>query len=262
MTDFQQIQQNFCQYIRQPQDNIPELLDVDSEKLAIYREIMLNNVSNFIDIVFPISQNLLGKTLWQQLKHEFFAKSQNQSPFYMDIADQFKDYLIETQHSVLSEYIWFAELLQYEWLDVYVDRVELPDVLPNLTMANPQTVWQLSTQVWILVYQYPVYQWDLQTTLAQVNEQINQQIPAIIMVWRNVDDHICRQVISPMLAIVVEQLNQQPLNYQQVMEIVRLHFSYVDDVLTEQLIAIYQQLFDWQLLTEPLAETPRNAWLI
>ena len=63
--------------------------------------------------------------------------------------------------------------------------------------------WQLSTQVWVLVYQYPVYTW---TTL-MIPEQV-EPMPGAIMVWRDEQDKVCIEQLSPLFAMVIEQLTQ------------------------------------------------------
>lgn len=68
-----------------------------------------------------------------------------------------------------QEYPWLAELLQYEWLELYLDTLEIT----KQYIEAP--IWQLKTQVWVLVYQYPVYRWAL-------NQTELEQAPSAIMV--------------------------------------------------------------------------------
>ena len=92
-----------------------------------------------------------------------------------------------------------AELLQYEWLELYLDTLEIED-----KQFIDTAVWQLTTQVWVLVYQYPVYRWTL-------NQTDFEQDPSAIMVWRNQDDQVCVEPLSPLFAYLIEKLNQAPL---------------------------------------------------
>ena len=63
--------------------------------------------------------------------------------------------------------------------------------------------WQLTTKVWVLVYQYPVYLWSTLMTPEQV-----ELMPGAIMVWRDEQDKVCIEQLSPLFAMVIEQLNQ------------------------------------------------------
>ena len=195
---FQESQQQFCHWIRDPKQSIPQ--SFDTERMHVYRELLFNNVSSFINLVYPVARSILPEQRWQFLLEEFFQKSLNQSPSYNDISLQFREYLEEQQHPVLQEYPWLAELLQYEWLELYLDTLEIAE---KQYIEAP--VWQLKTQVWVLVYQYPVYRWTL-------NQTDFEQDPSAIMVWRDQDDQVCVEALSPLFAQLIEQLSQAPLS--------------------------------------------------
>ena len=194
---FQDTQNAFCNWIRDPKQPIPS--SFETERMRVYRELLFNNVSSFVDLVYPVARSILPKPTWQQLLEEFFQKSTNQSPFYNDISLQFREYLSDQQHPVLHSYPWLAELLQYEWLELYLDTVDIPK--RQFTQAP---LWQFKTQVWVLVYQYPVCRWTL-------NQTDFEQDPSAIMVWRNQDDQVCVEPLSPLFAYLIEKLNQAPL---------------------------------------------------
>ncbi|MHA3103918.1 DNA-binding domain-containing protein [Acinetobacter sp. ANC 3791] len=208
--DFQQVQHQFCQAIRQADP--AQLLQLQPERLQLYRELLLNNITSFIDNVYPIAKSLLPESLWRQLIHDFFAQEQCQSPFYNEISLQFRDYLSREQPAVLEQYPWLAELLQYEWLELYLDTVELSDS----ALENSEQ-WQLTTQIWVLVYQYPVYQWQLGIEC--------QPQPSAIMAWRDVQDQIQVDVLHPVMAILIEQLSQGPQSTEQLTQVLEQYFS-------------------------------------
>ncbi|ADY81180.1 hypothetical protein BDGL_000594 [Acinetobacter pittii PHEA-2] len=195
-TSFQTMQRQFCDWIRDPDLEIPQALPV--QRMQIYRDLLFNNVSSFINLVYPVARAMLPELKWQQVLSEFFQKAECHSPLYNDISLEFREYLTEQQHPILQEYPWLAELLQFEWIELYLDTVEIEDVVLHENYA-----WQLSTQVWVLVYQYPVYTW---TTL-MIPEQV-EPMPGAIMVWRDEQDKVCIEQLSPLFAMVIEQLTQ------------------------------------------------------
>ena len=203
----QQTQQAFCAWIRDPRSDLPA--EFVTERMQVYRTLLFNNVSSFINLVYPIARTLLSETKWQSLLQDFFQNAQNQSPFYNDISLQFREYLDEQQHPVLQEYPWLAELLQYEWLELYLDTLEIAE---KQYIEAP--VWQLKTQVWVLVYQYPVYRWAL-------NQTELEQAPSAIMVWRNLADQVCVEALSPLFAQLIEQLSQAPLSELELGKLIR-----------------------------------------
>lgn len=193
---FQTMQQQFCDWIRDPNLELPQALP--AERMHIYRDLLFNNVCSFIDLVYPVARAMLPELKWQQLLSEFFQKAQCRSPLYNDISLEFREYLSNQQHPILQEYPWLAELLQFEWLELYLDTVEIEKVV-----LQENYDWQLTTKVWVLVYQYPVYTWTTLMTPEQV-----EPMPGAIMVWRDEQDKVCIEQLSPLFAMVIEQLTQ------------------------------------------------------
>ncbi|WP_333641132.1 putative DNA-binding domain-containing protein [Acinetobacter johnsonii] len=228
---FQDTQNAFCNWIRDPKQPIPS--SFETERMRVYRELLFNNVSSFVDLVYPVARSILPKPTWQQLLEEFFQKSTNQSPFYNDISLQFREYLSDQQHPVLQSYPWLAELLQYEWLELYLDTVEIEE-----KTFSPASAWQLNTHIWILVYQYPVYLWTTE-------QQYFEHSPSAVMVWRNHHDQVCVEPLSPLFACLIEQLNLKALTEQELKQLI---YTTVPD-LSEQ--EVEQQL---KLLSERFTE--------
>ena len=227
----QQTQQAFCAWIRDPRSDLPA--EFVTERMQVYRTLLFNNVSSFINLVYPIARTLLSETKWQSLLQDFFQNAQNQSPFYNDISLQFREYLDEQQHPVLQEYPWLAELLQFEWLELYLDTVEIEE-----KTFSPASAWQLNTHIWILVYQYPVYLWTTE-------QQYFEHSPSAVMVWRNHHDQGCVEPLSPLFACLIEQLNLKALTEQELKQLI---YTTVPD-LSEQ--EVEQQL---KLLSERFTE--------
>lgn len=193
---FQTMQQQFCDWIRDPNLELSQALP--AERMHIYRDLLFNNVCSFIDLVYPVARAMLPELKWQQLLSEFFQKAESHSPLYNDISLEFREYLTDQQHPILQEYPWLAELLQFEWLELYLDTVEIEDVVLHENYA-----WQLTTKVWVLVYQYPVYTWTTLTTLEQV-----ELAPGAVLVWRDEQDKVCIEQLSPLFAMLIEQLTE------------------------------------------------------
>ena len=167
--------------------------------MQVYRDLLFNNICSFINLVYPVARTMLPEDQWQALLEEFFQKSDCQSPFYNEISLQFREYLSDQQHPILKEYLWLEELLQFEWLELYLDTVEIDEK----TLVQDGT-WQLTTLVWVLVYQYPVYLWTMEMSVAQI-----EQMPNVIMVWRDDQDQVCVESLSPLHALLIELIHQK-----------------------------------------------------
>ena len=199
--DFQAQQQQFCAWLRDPTQQ-PMPADVSPARMHIYRELLYHNVCNFIDMVYPIAQKLVGQAQWHAWQQQFFANYRCSSPFYLDISLHFRDFLQEdgATSDQLVRYPWLHELLQYEWLELYLDTMSnsMPNSMPDYqhdhqshhqSIAQPaMTTWQLTRPIWVLVYQYPVYQWHTGMPLDDINTV--SALPSAIMVWRAADHSV------------------------------------------------------------------------
>ncbi|MCU4582179.1 putative DNA-binding domain-containing protein [Acinetobacter gyllenbergii] len=206
---FHTTQRQFCDWIRDPELELPQ--NFSAQRMQVYRDLLFNNVCSFINLVFPVARSMLTEPKWQPLLAEFFQKSQCQSPLYNDISLQFREYLSTQQHPALQEFPWLAELLQYEWLELYLDTVEIE--MPILTEDQD---WQLTTQVWILAYQYPVYRWTTTMKLEQV-----EPVPSAILVWRDDLDQVCVEVVSPLYAAMIELIQQNKVIEQALQQLIK-----------------------------------------
>lgn len=242
-TSFQTMQRQFCDWIRDPDLELPQALP--AQRMQIYRDLLFNNVSSFIDLVYPVARAMLPELKWQQLLSEFFQKAECHSPLYNDISLEFREYLTDQQHPILQDYPWLAELLQFEWLELYLDTVEIEDVVLHENYA-----WQLSTKVWVLVYQYPVYMWTTLTTLEQV-----ELAPGAVMVWRDEQDKVCIEQLSPLFAMLIEQLTENITLTEH--DIYTLIQSILTD-LSESEIYLQIQELKALLIRMRLIQTPHN----
>ncbi|WP_336938543.1 DNA-binding domain-containing protein [Acinetobacter modestus] len=240
VSTFQATQQQFCNWIREPSAERTKICDLD--RMQIYRDLLFNNMCSFINLVYPIARSILPVDQWQLLLEEFFQKAKCQSPFYNDISLQFRDYLTENQHPVLSQYPWLEELLQFEWLELYLDTLEIEDI--NIV---EKTSWQLRHKVWILVYQFPVYAWTVDTTLSDI-----ELMPSAIMVWRDHQDKVRLERLSPLFAMLIEQMNLRIYSELELHDLIKLIApTFSEQEITIQLNQLAATLTNLGLLNHP-----------
>lgn len=199
LLDFQYTQQQFCRELRSA---APDSELIDQTRLQVYQHLLRNNINTFINTCYPISQQLLGESVWSDLAEEFFAHSRCDSPFYYDISLAFREYLDTVAHPILVQYPWLRELLHVEWMELHVDLAEFDWPLPQAVDLDGSAAYQLSVPIWVLAYQWPVYQWTREITLAQIGEPV----PSCIVVWRSREHHLQQVQISPIAAFLMEQM--------------------------------------------------------
>lgn len=210
--NFQDVQLAFCQAVRKPQNDLSTVVQgVAVDRMQVYQELLYNNVSNFIETVFPVARSLIDTEKWQALKRDFFANAHCESPFYLDISKQFLDYLQTNNVSELQHYPWLLELLHVEWMELHVELADFdwPETSVLLQasqldqLATDQQI-SFSVPLWVLGYQWTVYEW-------RIGHKVDGELPApsFLLVWRDCDDDRCQQVISPLYAFLIDVMQQQ-----------------------------------------------------
>ncbi len=211
--NFQSHQHAFTQWIRHP-DEAPLPIGISSQRMNTYRNLIFNNIESFVEHTFPIAKALLPNELWRSLIDEFFQYGQCDSPYYYDISLHFKEFLEQdifdsessTDSSPLnhlknlhSDYPWLRELMQYEWMELYVEMAEVE-------WQNDNPDLQLKTTCWILAYQYPVHTWAVNTTADEIQVQ-----PSCLLVFRDQKFMTHVYPIHPMWAFIIDTLQTQEM---------------------------------------------------
>ncbi|MEY4767559.1 MAG: hypothetical protein RL637_198, partial [Pseudomonadota bacterium] len=128
--NFRQIQQQFTDYIRYPNGSVPPI-QVPEQRIAIYRELLLNNVNSFLTAGFPVLHQILTAEQWSELTSDFFARHRCESPYFCEIAEEFLTYLQQERNQIpaaIDDYPFLLELAHYEWVEMALSiaQIELP----------------------------------------------------------------------------------------------------------------------------------------
>jgi uncharacterized protein len=115
MLDFQRYQIAFTAHIRNPSVN-KKPAKVPVSRMAIYREIVFNNIFDSVSACFPVCKSILGTRAWRKLLRVFFANHQANSPIFREIPQQFLQFLKTVED--LPDF--FKQLAHYEWVELAV----------------------------------------------------------------------------------------------------------------------------------------------
>lgn len=115
MLAFQKYQLEFTAHIRNPATN-KKPAKVKDARMAVYREIVFNNIFGSVSTCFPVCKSILGARAWKKLVREFFAQHQATTPIFREIPQQFLQF-IKTINN-LPDY--FEQLAHYEWVELAV----------------------------------------------------------------------------------------------------------------------------------------------
>ena len=119
---FQAFQHAFARHLRDPH-HTPRPAGVPARRMAVYNELLFNNVCGFLDSCFPVSRRVLGEARWRRLGRSFYRDWPLHSPLYREIPREFVRYLQQTDGLRLPA--WLPELAHYEWAELAVDVMEV-----------------------------------------------------------------------------------------------------------------------------------------
>jgi hypothetical protein len=154
---FQRTQLAFAAHLRDPQHH-PAPSDVRPERMAMYRELFLNNVESFLAGGFPVLRSLLEESQWRGLLEDFFARHRSTTPYFLGIPQEFLAYLGSERQADPGDPPFLLELAHYEWVELAlaVAEEEAPAAVAEGSDLL-QSPLRLSPLAWPLAYRYPVH---------------------------------------------------------------------------------------------------------
>ena len=186
-TDFQHSQYQFAAHLRDPGHN-PAPAGIEDRRMGIYRELIYNNIESFVASGFPMLRKLYSEEGWHAMVRDFVSRHQSQTPYFLEISQEFLRYLQEERGVQQGDPAFLLELSHYEWVELALDVS--PEELPPPSDINEQLLMDqhplVSPLAWRLSYQYPVHQLGPEYQPEQPPEQ-----PTFLVVYRNRQDKVC-----------------------------------------------------------------------
>lgn len=201
--DFQAFQHAFGRHLRDPH-HTPRPAGVPARRMAVYNELLFNNITGALDTCFTLCRALLGDTRWHRLNRTFFRDWKSPTPWFREIPREFVRYLNE--HTICQPLpAWFAELAHYEWIELAVDTMDCPipphdpvgDLMHQPIVLNPA--------LRLLAYAWPVQR-------IGPDYRPRKPQPTQLVVYRDAEDHVRFVAINPVTARLLALLGAQPTN--------------------------------------------------
>jgi hypothetical protein len=157
MSEFQRVQREFTQFIRDP-DHRTAPQGIESRRLGIYRDLFFNNINSFLSNGFPVCRSLYSDLDWGELVRDFMIKHQCESPYFLKIAEEFLEYLQSQRSGLDIDPPFLFELAHYEWVELALDVTE-GDLPAAVDLADDvlNSHFRLSPLAWPMAYQFPVH---------------------------------------------------------------------------------------------------------
>lgn len=196
------VQQQLADAVRYPRRQT--VLDIAPERLAVYRELVLNNVSTFIRSTFPVLRQICGDELFDLKISTFFRQSQLDSPYFIEIPQFFLEWISEHDDGLPS---FATELAHYEWLELDLfRRTGTAEFNTDQLLTDPTDTSRikLSALLEVVAYQYPVHQLSVHYQPTEPPEQ-----PTFLALYRGQDDHVHFMQLTALSAATMQMLMEQ-----------------------------------------------------
>jgi uncharacterized protein len=194
---FQQFQMAFGRRCRDPRAARPA--GVPARRMAVYEELLFNNITGFLDACFPVCRKLLGDTRWRRLNRAFFRDWRSATPLFREIPQEFLRFLATTQRPLPA---WFRELAHYEWVELAVDTsaAVLPPHDPDGDLMHGRPL--VTPTLMNLAYDWPVHR-------IGPDCRPRKPVPTRLLVFRDDADEVrfaeINAATARLLAIITEQ---------------------------------------------------------
>lgn len=198
-TDLQQRQYAFAAHIRDPR-HIARPADVPESRMAVYRELIYNNLDSFLADTLPVLHGLLDASHWQALVRDFLVKHRAHSPYFLDIPREFLSYLDTHRDAHPDDPPFLRELAHYEWVELALSvldaEIDYSGIDRDGGLLDGHPV--LSPLAWPLQYAFPVHRIgkDFQPTEVPVT-------PTFLLVHRDAEDTVRFLELNPVSARLI-----------------------------------------------------------
>lgn len=185
MSPFQEYQLAFTEYLRRTEsdDNTEQKRPRQQQ---IYRDLVYKNINQCIADVFPITKNSIPEPDWETMIREFINVSRLQTPYFLEICQEFLAYLMHTRKPQPTDHSFALELAHFEWIQlaVHTANVSLSEYQHNSAFTEC-SLWRASPLVVGLTYSYPVHIIDE----CYIPKEPGPQ-PTYLLVYRNRNDDL------------------------------------------------------------------------
>ena len=219
---FQQTQYQFAAHLRDPENCTPPPA-MEDRRLGIYRELVYNNIHNFINGGFPVLCEILGSSRVNDLVREFIVDYRCRSPYFLEISQEFLLFLQEHCQLAAGDPAFMLELAHYEWVELALDvsEEELPvgsgadSGMNDKDLSHQEltdTRFTVSPLAWSLSYTFPVHQIAVNFQPTEPSEQAT-----FLVVYRNRDEQVQFIEVNAVSARLLQLLRSEAATGEQVL---------------------------------------------
>jgi uncharacterized protein len=212
---------------------------LEDRRVAIYRDLVFNNVESLLAGNFPVLKQVLGDGEWRALVRGFFRVHRAQTPLFPEIGREFLRFLDARDDDAPKLPAFAGELAHYEWVELalQISDAELPDFDARGDLLDGVPV--LSPLAWPLAYAWPVHR------IGPDNRpDVPPPEPTLLLVRRGSDGEVRFSQLSPLAFRLLQRLDESPeLSGRAQLEALAMEAGHEDvDAFVEQGRPLFEQM--------------------
>lgn len=196
-------QLEFTRHLRDPQ-RVQAPAGIEDRRIAVYRDLLFNNIESLLAGNFPVIRALLGDTRWPALVRAFYRDHRCQTPLFPEIAREFIRYLDSLPR---LDPPFLGELAHYEWVELalQISEARVDDVAhePAGDLLGGCPV--LSPLAWPLAYRWPVHRLG-----PEYLPETAPDAPTLLLLRREPDGTVRFSELSPLAHRLLARLEEYP----------------------------------------------------
>ena len=250
LPSFQHYQLAFSAHIRDPQHS-PKPKNTASRGIAVYQEIVFNNLFESISACFPVAQEVLGKRVWLNLVRSFLREYSANTPIFREIPQEFLSFLsmqVKLADTHFPPYL--LSLCHYEWIELAVSTSPLSE-----THHEAPEIWSLKRAENLLAYQpafTPTMQLlDYEYAVQKISPRYKpkEKVSTQLLVYQDAEYNVKFVELNPVTYRLIELLQHEKttgehaltiianeLSHPQPEIIIQFGMSILDDLATQGII--------------------------
>lgn len=213
-TRLREQQSALTRHLRDP-DGQAAPAGIEARRLAIYRNLLFNNIEGLLAGNFPVIRALLGEAAWKPMVRAFYRDHRCQTPLFPEIAQEFLRFVAARAGMGEGDPPFLAELAHYEWVELalQISEARLDDLAYEPLDAGDCSVRQalldrapvLSPLAWPLAYRWPVHRLG-----PDHRPELPPEAPTLLLVRREPEGGVRFSELSPLAFRLLQRLAQSP----------------------------------------------------
>ena len=175
---------------------------IEERRLAIYRELLYNNIRSLLAGNFPVIRKTLGDEAWHALVRDFHARHRSRTPLFTEIGREFIAFVETRAEQGAGDPPWLPELAHYEWVELALqisDAQPPPGIDPTGDLLRGRPC--VSPLAWALAYRWPVQRIGPSCLPGEAPEA-----PTLLLVRRDAAGDVHFAQLSPLAYRLLELL--------------------------------------------------------